>query len=417
LTSRSHYRRRSAVIAAALAGLWSLPAASQQSGTVLPETVTFLNTVTAVMEVEIAGAKTANSQTVVLMEFGPDGNPTTSPAPEPSLPDTVRFTLSLNGVSKVYARGSSDSVQPFPYKQVDLRRLQPSIAPGLYALSIIHLQDIPPGTAETWKLEITGLPPTGLRTIGSVTQGTFKSLTPVGNIYQPPEIAVSPAEFKTGGHATLTIAARGIDLSTLSNNEISISPDDDIGIRVDNASATTATVSFDLENSALPGIRSLAVRRNNVAVYQTFAVVQGPAIKISPPTWITGPPGKATLKITAIGDVDFSAVTVADVSVWSPTFELNVPQPRVLEISNRSQKSMTITLDDLGIRSDFSEQLFGLPLNIKANGGVLSGRFYALDHRRITVCEKSQHCCEYPADTVGSGSICISCRFNDQLCQ
>jgi hypothetical protein len=414
LTRRSHYRWRSAVIAAALAGLWSLPAASQQSGTVLPETVTFLNTATAVMEVEIAGAKTANSQTVVLMEFGPDGNAMTSPAPDPSLPDTVRFTLSLNGASKVYAPGSGDSSQPFPNKQVDLRRSQPSTAPGLYALSIIHLQDIPPGTAETWKLEITGLPPTGLRTIGSVTQGIFKRLAPVGNIYQPPEIAISPAEFKTGARAGLTVAARGIDLTALSAYEIEITPRDDIAsVRVDSANATTAAVSFGLLNSAVPGTRSLAVRRKNITLHQTFAVVQGPAIKISPPTWITGPPGKATLKVTAIGDVDFSAVTVADVSVWALAFALDVPQPEVLAISNKTQKGMTITLDGLGIGGTFTEWGSGLSLTIKANGGALRGQFYALDHRGPAICDGFQHCCENP----GTTAICMYCRPNDQLCQ
>ena len=396
---------------ALLAGLWNGPVAAQSSGTLLPGTLTFLNTATAEIEVEVAGQKTANSQTVLVLEFGPDGNGTTHPAPNPLL--TARFMLSSNGIAKVLAPGNGDTAQPFPSKQVDLARLQPTTAPGLYALSIIHLQEIPAGTVETWKLEITGLPPSGLRATGAITQGTFKSLTPVGNIYQAPEIELSPGVVSTGTMANLTLTARGLAL--LPSSEVSISPDDDVvGPGLRNVTSGSATVSFELSNSAAPGSRSLTIRQGNISLHQTFSVAQGPAIKIAKPTWITGPPGKATINVTALSGADFSTVQIADISVWSIEFALDVPAPDVVAISNRDATNMTITLDHLGLGTE----IFGLTLNIKTGAGVLHGQFYARDHRGLQTCERSsEHCCERPAGIVGRpDAICMSCVPKDQLC-
>jgi len=149
LMSHSRHRWGWAILGALLASLPGSPAGSQQSGTVLPASVTFLNATTAVMEIEVTGRK---DETSVLLEFGPDGNTTTTPAPQPAFPNTARFTFSFNGASKVYTPEGSDTVQPFPYKHVDLRRLQPASAPGQYALSIVHLQEIPAGSiaARPW---------------------------------------------------------------------------------------------------------------------------------------------------------------------------------------------------------------------------------------------------------------------------
>src|SRR3954447_12274619 len=144
-------RWRAALCIVLLAAAWGSTAAAQPSGTLLPETLTFSDASAAVVEFDVSGPKTANSQTVVLLEFGPDGNAVTSPPPALQLPPTAGLALSFNGNSKTYVPGSDESGQPFPLKQVALARLQPATAPGLYALSIVHLQEIPAGTVETWK--------------------------------------------------------------------------------------------------------------------------------------------------------------------------------------------------------------------------------------------------------------------------
>lgn len=404
---------RPAVFMALLAGFWNAAVAAQSSGTVLPETLTFLNTATAVIEVEVAGQKTANSQTNLQLEFGPDGNSSTNPASDPQLGTTI-FTVSAGfGGSHSFTPAGGTETQVFANKIVALQPLNPARAPGLYSLSVIHLQEIPAGKVETWKLEITGLPPSGMRAIGSVSQGTFKSLTPVGNIYQAPEIDLSPGVVSTGAVANLTLTARGLELSPVA--EVSISPDDDVlGLGLHDLTGGNATVSFALSNSAAPGSRSLTIRQGNISLHQTFSVAQGPAIKIAGPTWITGPPGKATLNVTALSGADFSAVQIADISVWSFEFALDVPAPNVVAISNRDATNMTIALDNLGL--DFG--LFPLTLSIKTKAGALHGEFYARDHGGLQTCRTAtEHCCKRPAGIVGRpDAICMSCLPKDQLC-
>jgi hypothetical protein len=217
LTIRPRYRRYAVLAGIAWVSLSTTAAPYEEAGTVLPDTVTFLNSATAIMEVDVAGGetgKTPNSQMVVVLEFGPDGNAITGPPPDPALPDTVKLTLSSNDVPKVYMPAGGDPRQPFPDKRVELRRLQPSTAPGLYSLSIIHLKEIPPRATETWKLEITVLPAKGLRATGAVTQGTFLSSLPLGVSQGSPAISITLTEIKTALSAHSVDTSRGgFDLS------------------------------------------------------------------------------------------------------------------------------------------------------------------------------------------------------------
>ncbi|MGJ4951520.1 hypothetical protein [Bradyrhizobium sp. HKCCYLS20291] len=403
-----------ALLIALLAFMWSLAAFAQPSGTLLPETLTFSDTPAAVVEFDVPGPKTANSQTVVLLEFGPDGNAVTSPPPALELPPAARLTLSFNGNSKIYVPGSEEAGQPFPLKQVELARLQPATAPGLYALSIVHLQEIPAETVETWKLELTGLPATGVRAVGGITQGSFRSLAPTGNVYQSPQIDLASGLVRTGTTANLTLTARGFALSQLA--EVSVLPETDIeSVGLRDVAAVGATLSLVIGNSAAPGPRLLTVRQGDISVHKTFSLTQGPAIRIAKPRWITGPPGKATINVTALGGADFSMVNTTDISVWSPQFALDVPAPKIVAISNRDAANMTISLDDLGLGLD----VFGLTLNIQTASGLLHGQFYARDHRGLQTCEvSSEHCCERPPGIVGRpDAICMACMPNDQLCQ
>src|SRR5262245_60473351 len=180
MTTQSSHRGLAASIAAAVLLLSIPPALAQTSGTVLGQTVTAFGAAASTMEINVAGPKSANTTTKLFLEFGPDGN-ATSPPPNPSLPGTVNFrvTSSINAAIVNFGPGGGTNPPAFPNKFVVLVRPDPTNAPGLYILSVTTLTDIPVGTTETWRLEISGLP-TSLRVMGSVDQGTFRSLTPVG---------------------------------------------------------------------------------------------------------------------------------------------------------------------------------------------------------------------------------------------
>lgn len=181
MTIQPDHRHRSGLVAAVLLLLSAPIAVAQPSGTVLRQTMTVLNDSTPVMEITVAGPKSATTTTKLFLEFGPDGNNMTSPAPNPSLPESVNFRITANfnpAVVNFSPTGGVDT-NSFPNKIVALSLGDPTNAPGFYVLSVTHLADIPANMTETWKLEIIGVP-TPLRITGSVDQGAFKSLVPVG---------------------------------------------------------------------------------------------------------------------------------------------------------------------------------------------------------------------------------------------
>jgi hypothetical protein len=79
------YGARTAVAALALFSMWSV-AVPQQSGTVAHQTLTFAGTTTAVVQIEVAGFRSPDTTTELLIEFIRDGNGGASPPPDPSLP-------------------------------------------------------------------------------------------------------------------------------------------------------------------------------------------------------------------------------------------------------------------------------------------------------------------------------------------
>ena len=169
------------LVAAALLLLNAPVAVAQPSGTVLRQTVTTLGASTPTIEVTIPGPKTASTTTKLFLEFGPDGNGQTSPAPNPSLPADLNFrvTSSINPAVVNFSPAGSVDVSSFPNKIVALTPLDPTNAPGFFVLSVTHQVDVPASTTETWKVEIIGVP-TPLRVTGSIDQGAFKSLVPIG---------------------------------------------------------------------------------------------------------------------------------------------------------------------------------------------------------------------------------------------
>jgi len=181
MMSQAEHRHLAGLVAAALLLLNASVAVAQPSGTVLRQTMTVLGATTPSMEVSIPGPKTASTTTKLFLEFGPDGNSQTSPAPNPSLPADLNFrvTSSINPAVVNFSPAGGVDVSSFPNKIVALTPLDPTNAPGFFVLSVTHQIDVPANTIETWKVEIIGVP-TPLRVTGSIDQGAFKSLVPIG---------------------------------------------------------------------------------------------------------------------------------------------------------------------------------------------------------------------------------------------
>src|SRR5262245_57968004 len=166
------------LVAAAVLLLSASMAVAQPSGTVLRQTMTTLAASTPSMEITIIAPKSATTTTKIFLEFGPDGNGATSPAPNPSLPASVNFrvTATFNPAVVNFSPAGGVDASSFPSKIVALSPGDPVNGPGLFVLSLTHQTDVT--TTETWKVEIIGVP-TSLRVMGSVDQGAFKTLTPV----------------------------------------------------------------------------------------------------------------------------------------------------------------------------------------------------------------------------------------------
>src|SRR5690349_3614476 len=103
---RSNSCWRTVIAAVVLLGgaaglLWASTAArSQQSGTMLNNTLTFAGTDPATIEISVAGPRAENTATVLSLEFGHDG--TGLPAAGSTIPDSATFTLSNGGNTKVF---------------------------------------------------------------------------------------------------------------------------------------------------------------------------------------------------------------------------------------------------------------------------------------------------------------------------
>jgi hypothetical protein len=192
----SEIRNRAAVFAGIAAMAVALVSGSvlAQSGTLLSQTSTVVKSSTdPVLSFRVKDYKGAGTTTLVLLEFGPDGN-ASLPAPDPALPATARFVLTMAG-----AGGGTVTLTPPPTgsfsapgisnKNVAVDRAvespveilatptTPATAGprGLYRITIGHLTNV--SATETWTLTLTNIP-AGLRVIASIVQGDFTGLTP-----------------------------------------------------------------------------------------------------------------------------------------------------------------------------------------------------------------------------------------------
>jgi hypothetical protein len=382
----------------------SVAAWSQQGGAMLNETVTFAGTDTATIEISVAGPRAANTATVVSLEFGQDGK--AGPTAGPTIPDNVSFTVSSGGNSKVFHPVGNDAVQAFPSKQVDFSRPD-STNPNRFSLSVIHLGGVHAGATEIWRLVIAGLSGANWRAIGMVTQGNFTRLTPSGLAYGTHSIDIAPAQVKTGQTVELTATSlTGFDFSAVVPAQVSITPDDDIGaIQVTQAKARSLVLSVGLLNGTQPGTRSVSIRANDTSVHGSFAVVQGPAIRISPVAWNAA--GTASVVVTALGGVDLSNVRPENVIVTSSLSFVDGSTYRATAITNQTPTSITAALPiTQATPSDFFNP--GFRLTVVTAGGSFTGRFVRDPSREQRTCKKGYHCCDF---------FCNICLSQDQLCQ
>ena len=319
MTTRKYQRRLATAVTAALACLWASAAPAQISGTVLGQTMTFLASPSATVQFDIAGFKAQGTLSVMHLEFGTDGNGTTNPAPNPNLPAGVTFVLSrtINGVvvSKTFTPAGLNDSTTFPDKVILFNHpSEATNAPGFYKLTVVHAQDVPDGTTETWTLAINGLPTAGLRTQAALVQGTFKSLTPVGAALGTPSIAIGPAPVTAGTAPALKIASfGGFDLSQVTPPQVSISGAGVSNIQVSGATATGINLGFSLARCASGGNRTLTITRNNVTASTPFVVtpLPPPAISISPSTFTQGTVSNLTVTSASCLDLSHATATIS----------------------------------------------------------------------------------------------------------
>lgn len=400
------YRFRSMALAVALAALPSGPALSQQSGTVLRESLTLLGGTAATIKVDIAGPKTATSETNILLEFGPDGNSRTDPAPDPVLPATVTFSVAASiGGSRLFSPAGGVETQAFSDKIVALQPLDRTYAPGLYALSVLHQQAIPAGVTETWTLDINGLPPRGIRAIASVRQGVFKSLTPTGVSQGPPAIAIGPAPIARGAAAALVVkSSGGLDLSGINLSRVTITPGAGISnVAVSSAAASSAVLSFNVADCAPAGERTLTIQDQTASASTVFAIAGPqlvPAISIAPARVLrsTSP----TLSVTSSGCFDLSAVSVSQITI--------TPSDGISNIAWNVTSASTATLS-FAVADDAPVGSRNLVLT-GSGGSVMAG--FTVAQKIIVVfppCSPGQKCCEF------RNGRCARCEPITSLCR
>ncbi|MGJ4951517.1 hypothetical protein [Bradyrhizobium sp. HKCCYLS20291] len=395
---------RNLVMGAVLACALINAASSQQSGTVLRASSTLLGGTTATIEIDIAGPKTANTETNLLLEFGPDGNSRTNPVPDPALPATTTFTVSSSsGGSHVFPLFGGFESQAFPGKNVAFNLLDPPTSPGLYSLSIVHLQEVPAGVTEIWKVQINGLPRAGVRTIASVRQGAFRSLVPTGVSQGPPAITIVPPPVTVGSAPALTVrSSGGLDLSNVALSQVAITPELGIsGLGIGNATPNSIVVSFNVANCTPGGERTLTIRDQNVAASAIFALAavrQTPAISVSPTRVVIA--STATLNVMSTGCFDLSGVRPSQVSI--------VPSTGIsgITVAATSATSLSLSFAVAGDAPLVSRRL------VIENGDSNSSAAFEVaapfhpPPPPIHHCTPSQRCCE--EDENGSCTLCIN---------
>jgi hypothetical protein len=403
MNDKPRYRLRQIALGTVLLCIWGGPALSQQSGTVLRGSLTLLGGPSTTMEIDIAGPKSANSQTDLLLEFGPDGNSRTNPVPDPSLSPATTFTISASfGGSRTFPVAGGVETHLFADKIISLSLLDQSSAPGLYSLSIIHRQEIPAGTTETWKVGINGLPQAGLRVIGSVGQGTFRSLVPTGVSQGPPAIAIDLAPIAVGSAPTLTVrSSGGLDLSNVSLQHVSIAPNDGISnISIGNATPNSAILSFNIANCTRPVPRTLTIRDQNVAASAVLPLAgtqQMPTLTVRPDSVTTS--STATLNVTSTGCFDLSQITPAQVLI-NPSDGISN-----LAVGALSATTLSLSFAVAGNAPTTSRRLVITNGDSSAATAFQVARPAPPVHPPHHVCAADQHCCE--DDGNGSCTLCI----------
>jgi hypothetical protein len=377
---------RTAALAAVLC-LWSFAAAAQQSGTMLRQTITFAGAASPEIEIVIPGPRSINSATLLLLEFGPDGNAAAAPAQ--SLPPTATFTVSNGSVAKTFTpAGGGDGSQPFPGKQVDFSRPDAANTPDMFSLSVIHLTGIADGTSERWKLTMAGLPPAGLRANGLITQGVFARLSPVG-IAEGAAIRIAPAPVAQGTSPSLAVtSSAGFDLSNV--GRVTVDPNDGISnIKITGATPAGLTLSFDLARCARGGNRTLTIQSGGASASASFNVIPlpPPTISLSPTSVRVGTSPSVTVASSEC--FDLSGVGAGQVSI--------MPRNGIsgMSVTNVAARSFALSFALASTEPEGARTV-----TVTTPDGSASATFTAL--RRL--CPIGERCCEF------DGNTCTKCR-------
>ena len=392
---------------AALLCLWNCGASAQQSGTMFSQSVTFASSATAEVDVLIAGPKAINTASVVMLEFGPDGSAATGVQ---SVPDGARFVLSNGGVTKTFTPAGGDGTQPFPGKQVDFSRPDAASLPNLFSLAVIHLTPIPGGASEQWKLSITGLPPVGLRANGSVSQGTFVGLAPLG-VAQGPVIRILSAPVAAGTSPSFAIGSSpGFDLSNVGAAQVTIDPSDGISnLRVTGATAGALATTFDISPCTFGGDRTLTIRSGLARASAPFAVtaaLQVAAITLSQSRVKVGTSTRMTVSSSPC--FDLSGVALNQVSI-NPSDGLSA-----IGISNVTPRSFALSFSVAEAAATGSRTV-----TVRTSAAAASATFTVF---QIHQCSPNEQCCRRGPDggcahcTTGVCSI-TNCRPPKRCCE
>jgi len=333
------------------------------------------------------------------LEFGPDGNAATSPPPNPSLPAGVNFrvTTSINAAIVNFSLAGGTDTTSYPNKIVALTLSDAANAPGFYILSVTHLTDIAATTTETWKLEITGLPTT-LRVMGSLDQGAFKSLTPVG---ASSGIRISPPPITAGTSPSLSVASfGGLDLTGVTAAQVTISPSDGVSnIAVSAVAGSSLNLSFALAICAPGGTRTLTIL-GAATTFQVTAGPNAPLITISPTQFTAGT--STSLTATNTGCFSLAGVATGQVSISPSTGITNM----IVTNATANQLNVSFTIAT-------NAPTGGRTLTITANNAAAAASFnISAPTTPPPTCPNGGRCCE----TNPEGTRCTVCVTPPREC-
>jgi len=157
-----------------------MQAAGLSTVSIFSRSLTFSDNASSTMKFKVPGPILVDDPnnlptTTLMLEFGKDGS---AKAVDPALGDVVGFVLKQGAKTLPFTINMLPSQDArFSNKLVTMVRPDAANAPGLYLLSIVHQQSLPPA-GEDWELSVSGLPTNAtpsIRTNATLGLGRFLS--------------------------------------------------------------------------------------------------------------------------------------------------------------------------------------------------------------------------------------------------